>query len=281
MKRMATSSLTTIQTLWSSFSGSSYRGTIAVTDSGDIYVGSNYAYSYSSYSNQNDAVYYYPSSAYTPTPTKTLGPVPAYFTALISPSMDLSDAVGFSASFELSHNFYSTYEGAYLEITTDGGNTWTHVGNDYLSGNKYYGNTRTSSFYQNPLDTTVPAWTYYDTDHRYSRYSNVESWKQTTATLDDFIGYENVHLRWVVGFNKYVQAFHDSFFRVDDITINILEKAQSFGSETKTIESISYQESVTVNFFDEVGNTFKPAALGLKVGDKVGISIRFQEILMM
>ena len=36
------------------------------------------------------------SSAYTPTPTKTIGPVPPYFTALISPSMDLSDAEVFN-----------------------------------------------------------------------------------------------------------------------------------------------------------------------------------------
>ena len=82
------------------------------------------------------------------------------------------------------------------------------------------------------------------------------------------------------GFNSQLQVWHDSFFRVDDITINILEKAQSFGSETKTIESISFQESVTVNF-DEVGGTFKPAAKGLKVGDKIGISISVPGNLMM
>ena len=271
MKRMATSSLSTIQTLWSSFSGSSYRGTIAVTDSGDIYVGSNYAYSYSSYSNNNDAVYYYPSTAYTPTPTKTIGPSPAYLAALVTPAMDLSDAVGFSASFKLSHNFYSTWEGAYMEVTTDGGNTWTYVENDLLSGNKYYGATR--AIYGNPLDTTLPAWTYYDTNHGYSSYSNVENWKETTATLDDFAGYDDVRLRWVVGFSTYLLSYYDSFFRVDDVSINILEKDQTFGSETKTIASLSYQESETVNFFDEVGNKFKPSTRGLNVGDKVGVSI--------
>ena len=269
MKRMPTSSLSTISTLWGYFNGGYYKGSTAVTDSGDIYVSSNYAYSYSSFSNNDDAVYYFPSTAYQPTPTKTIGPAPAYLAALSTPAMDLSDAVGLSMTFKTSWNFYYMYEGAYLEVSTDGGNNWDHIGNEKLSGNKYYGTTYAT--YGNPLDITKDAWTYYDTDHRYSSYSNTENWKETTATLDEYTGYEDVRLRWVVGFNTYLQSYYNSFFRVDDVSISVLEADQTFGSETKVIDSLDFKDSATVSFFDV--DKFVPSKKGLSVGDKVGVSI--------
>jgi len=269
MKRMPTSSLSSISTLWSYFVGGTYKGSTAVTDSGDIYVSSNYAYNYYSFSNYQDAVYYYPSGSYQPTSTKIIGPSPAYLAALSTPAMDLSGAVGLSMTFKTSQNFYYLYEGAYMEISTDGGTTWTYVTNDKLSGNKYYGTTFAT--YDNPLDTSREAWSYYDTTHSYSSYSNVESWKETTANLDEYTGYDDVRVRWVVGFNMYLQTYYNSFFRVDDVSISILEADQTFASETKTIPSIDFKATETVTFFDQ--NKFKPSAEGLSVGDKVGISI--------
>ena len=269
MKRMPTSSLSSISTLWSYFVGGTYKGSTAVTDSGDIYVSSNYAYSYTGFSNYQDAVYYWPSGSYQPAPTKTLGPSPAYLTALSTPSMDLSDAMGFSMSFDLSWNFYYMYEGAYMEITTDGGSTWTYVDNDKMSGNKYYGTTYAT--YDNPLDISREAWTYYNTQHSYVSYSNTAPWKETTVNLDEYTGYDDVRVRWVVGFNMYLQTYYNSFFRVDDVSISILEADQTFGTETIEIPSIDFKATETVSFFTV--DKFKPSAEGLSVGDKVGISI--------
>ena len=96
---------------------------------------SNYKYNYYSFNNYQDAVYYYENSgSYSSTATTTIGPAPTYLAALSSPAMDLSDAVGLEMSFKISYNFYFRYEGAYLEVSTDGGNNWEYISNDKLSG---------------------------------------------------------------------------------------------------------------------------------------------------
>ena len=269
MKRMATNALTSVSTLWSYYVGGTYKGSIAVTDGADIYVSSNYDYSYYNFLNYQDAVYYYPSTAYQPAPTETLGPAPVYLAALSTPAMDLSDAVGFSLTFKTSQNFYYRYEGAYMEVSIDDGSSWTYIDNDKLSGNKYYGTTFAT--YDNPIDTSLDTWTYYDTNHGYSSYSNTEAWKETLATLDEYTGYEKVKVRWVVGFNGYMQSYYNSFFRLDDVSINVLEADQVYVTETETIDSLDYKASETVSFFTE--DKFRPSNEGLEVGDKVGVSI--------
>ena len=113
MKKMPTSSLSSISTLWSYFTQGTYKGSVAVTDSEDIYVSSNYAYNYYSFNNYQDAVYYFESGSSSGTATTTIGPAPTYLAALSSPAMDLSEAVGFKMSFKISYNFYFRYEGAY------------------------------------------------------------------------------------------------------------------------------------------------------------------------
>ena len=188
VKKMPTSSLSSITTMWSSFTQGTYKGSLAVTDSGDIFVSSNYAYNYYSFQNYQDAVYHFASGSTSGTATQTIGPAPTYLAALSSPAMDLSDAVGMKVSFKISYNFYFRYEGAYMEVSTDGGNNWDYVDNDKLSGKKYYGTTYTT--WGNPLDTSRDAWTYYDTGGRYSSYSNTEDWQQAEATLDEYTGYE-------------------------------------------------------------------------------------------
>ncbi|MEC8073037.1 MAG: plastocyanin/azurin family copper-binding protein [Candidatus Thermoplasmatota archaeon] len=269
VKKMSTSSLSSITTMWGSYTQGTYKGSIAVTDSEDIYVSSNYAFSYYNFLNFQQAVYYFASGSTSGTATTTIGPAPTYLAALSSPAMDLSDAVGLKMSFKISYNFYFRYEGAYLEVSTDGGNNWNYVGNDKLTGKKYYGTTYTT--WGNPLDTSKDAWTYYDSDGRYSSYSNTESWKETTASLDEYTGYEDVRVRFVVGYNERSLTYYNSFFRVDDVTTTVLEADQNYATETVTIDSISYKESESVNFF--ATNKFKPSTAGLNVGDTVGISI--------
>ena len=269
MKKMPTSSLSSITTLWGSFTQGTYKGSVAVTDSEDIYVSSNYAYNYYSFNNYQDAVYYFESGSSSGTATTTIGPAPTYLAALSSPAMDLSEAVGFKMSFKISYNFYFRYEGAYMEVSTDGGNNWDYVDNDKLSGKKYYGTTY--STWGNPLVTSRDAWTYYDTDGRYSSYSNTENWKEATATLDEYTGYDDVRVRFVVGYNTYSMSYYNAFFRVDDVTTTVLEADETFGSETQTIDSLDYKASESVSFF--ATNKFKPSAEGLQVGDTVGISI--------
>ena len=243
IKKMPTNSLSSITTVISSFTQGTYKGSLAITDSEDIYVSSNYAYSYYNFLNYQDAVYYFESGSTSGTATTTIGPAPTYLAALSSPAMDLSDAVGLEMSFKISYNFYFRYEGAYLEVSTDGGNNWQYVDNDKLTGKKYYGTTYTT--WGNPLDTSRNAWTYYDTDGRYSSYSNTENWRETTATLDEYTGYEDVRLRFVVGYNTYSMSYYNAFFRVDDVSFTALEADETFATETQTIDSLDFKASET------------------------------------
>ena len=269
MKRMSTGLSGGVTTLWGSYSGGQYKGSIAVTDDADIYVSSNYAYSYSSFSNYQDAVYFWDSADYGSVPTKTLGPKPPYLAVLTTPTINAEDAVGLKMSFKASFNFYYMYEGAYMEISKDGGSTWTYVDNDHLSGNKYYGTTYAT--YDNPLDITRAAWTYYNINHGYQPNVHTGPWKETSAVLDEFTGTDSLQIRWVVGFNNYLQTYYNSWFRLDDIKITLLEKDEVFGDETQTIDSLAFKATESVSFFET--NKFKPSERGLEVGDSVGITI--------
>ena len=106
IKKMPTNSLSSITTVISSFTQGTYKGSLAITDSEDIYVSSNYAYSYYNFLNYQHAVYYFESGTTSGTATTTIGPAPTYLAALSSPAMDLSDAVGLKMSFKISYNFY-------------------------------------------------------------------------------------------------------------------------------------------------------------------------------
>ena len=86
---MPTNSLSSITTVISSFTQGTYKGSLAITDSEDIYVSRNYAYSYYNFLNYQDAVYYFESGSTSGTATTTIGPAPTYLAALSSPAMDL------------------------------------------------------------------------------------------------------------------------------------------------------------------------------------------------
>ena len=272
MKKISTTNQA-ITALWPSTNyGGQYSGSIAVTDDGDIYLSSNYKYSYSSFRNNKDAVWFWDAADYGTTPTKMLGPAPGSLSALVSPVIDAENAVGLTVSFDMSHNFYYNYGGAYFEASRDNGVTWEYVGKESVSGNQYYGPI--NAYYGNAIDTKLDTWTRHDTNHIYSRYSNTEDWKTTTITLDEFTGNAQVKFRIVVGYDIYGRSYLDSFFRVDDISIALKEADTIFVQETKTIASLDFKGSETVTFFESDGdNTFKPSMRGLSVGDTVGISI--------
>ena len=273
MKKMVASDLTGLTTLWGATNfGYQYAASIAVTDDADIYLSSNYKYSYSSFRNNKDAVWFWDAADYGQVPTKTLGPAPGSLAALVSPVIDAEDAVGMSVSFDMSQNFYYNYGGAYMEASRDNGVTWEYIGKAKTSGKRYYGVVNTN--YGNEIDPSYECWTRHDTNHVYSRNSNTEDWKTTTVTLDEFTGNAQVKFRIVVGYDTYGRSYLDSFFRVDDIKIKMLEADEIFVEETETIASLDFKASETVTFFDKGGdNTFQPSLKQLKVGDTVGISI--------
>jgi len=57
MKKYATGATSGATTLWSSYGTSGYKGSIAITDDGDIYVSSNYQYNYYSFYNWDDKIW--------------------------------------------------------------------------------------------------------------------------------------------------------------------------------------------------------------------------------
>ena len=129
----------------------------------------NYKYSYSSFRNNKDAVWFWDAAEYGQVPTKTLGPAPGSLAALVSPVIDAEDAVGMSVSFDMSQNFYYNYGGAYMEASRDNGVTWEYITKAKTSGKRYYGIVNTN--YGNEIDPSYECWTRHDTNHIYSRNS--------------------------------------------------------------------------------------------------------------
>ena len=277
MKKYATGA-TSASTLWSSYTGANgYKGSIAVTSDGDIYVSSNYQYNYYSFSNWDDKIWIHEKSAsgtYSGSPTTTLGPNPASMSYLSTPAIDTSDAIGMTMDFKISYQFYYRYEGAYLEASTDGGSTWEYVNGDAFERGGYYGGNM-FNYYANPMSTTKDSWTYYNTNDAYTYNTNTAPWKSQTVNLDSYIGHSDLRLRWLVGFNQYDNTYYyDSYFRVDDVTTTVKEADTTYATETQTIASLGFKETASVDFFTTAGNEFKPSAEGLKVGDKLAITVK-------
>ena len=96
---------------------------------------------------------------------------------------------------------------------------------------------------------------------RYSSYSLKTGKKQ--QRLRQYTGYDDVPVRFVVGYNTYSMSYYNAFFRVDDVTTTVLEADETFASETQTIDSLDFKASESVSFF--ATNKFKPSAEGLQV----------------
>ena len=272
IKRLATSG-GSVDTLFSSYSAAGYRSSMSVTNDGDIYVASNYAYSYSSFYNWDDKIWVHEGTtggSYSGTASATLGPNPPSLSALKSPVYDTSDAVGMTMSFKISYQFYYMYEGALMESSTDGGATWAHVSADTFTQGGYYGTGY--NYYNNPMDITKDQWTYYNTNDAYTYNTNTAPWKTNALDLTAFAGYSQVQFRWVVGFNQYDNTYYyDSYFRLDDVSVTLKVIDEVYAEETQTIATLGFKETATVSFFEN--DDFKPSILGLEVGSKVGVLI--------
>ena len=279
LKKYATGA-TSATTLFSSYVGANtYHGAIAVSSAGDVYIASNYAYNYYSFFNNDDKVWIHEKSSsgtYSGTPTSTLGPNPPSMSYLSTPSIDTSTAIGMTMDFKISYQFYYLYEGAYLESSTDGGTTWSHVGADLFDRGGYYGTMYNT--WGNPMSTTKDAWTYYNVNNAYCYNCHTSPWETQSVNLDDYIGHSDLRFRWLVGFNQFDNTYYyDSYFRLDDVITTVKEADTTYASETQTIASLGYKETASVDFFTAAGSEFKPSAEGLKVGDKLAVTIKIPD----
>jgi hypothetical protein len=82
------------------------------------------------------------------------------------------------------------YDGAVIEISTDGGGSWIDLG-PYITANGYTGVLSTD--YENPLGGRM-AWT-----------GNLITWSEVTVDLSSFAG-ENVNIRWRLGCDSSLGA---------------------------------------------------------------------------
>ncbi|MEE3242630.1 MAG: plastocyanin/azurin family copper-binding protein [Candidatus Thermoplasmatota archaeon] len=290
LKKCATSSSSiSCSGMWSYFGDSGYKGAVAVQADGDVYINSNYAYRYYNYFNNDDKLFVYESGDTDGTATRILGPSPAMKSHLTSPTYDTSSAVGMTMDFMISYQFYYRYEGAYMEASVDNGATWTYVPSSAFTSGGYYGTVFGN--YNNPLDLALDYWTYYNVYNQYCYNCHTSPWQKQSVNLDSYTGYSQVSFRWVVGYNQYLQSYYNSYFRLDDVSVTVKEAGTTFVSETKTIASLDFKASESVEFFTGCSDTaysseidceaagkawgFRPADSihGLAVGDKVGVLI--------
>jgi lysyl endopeptidase len=107
---------------------------------------------------------------------------------------------GSTLTFWHRHQFESSYDGAVLEISTDGGGSWTDLG-PYIAANGYNGSISTCC--SNPLGGRQ-AWV-----------SDQTTWTQVEVDLSSFAG-EDVQIRWRIGCDYSVS---DVGWYIDDVQI--------------------------------------------------------------
>jgi PKD repeat protein len=107
---------------------------------------------------------------------------------------------GSTLTFWHRHQFESSYDGAVLEISTDGGGSWTDLG-PYITANGYNGSISTCC--SNPLGGRQ-AWV-----------SDQTTWTQVEVDLSSFAG-EDVQIRWRIGCDYSVS---DVGWYIDDVQI--------------------------------------------------------------
>jgi PKD repeat protein len=107
---------------------------------------------------------------------------------------------GSTLSFWHRHQFEASYDGAVLEISTDGGGTWSDLG-DSIIVNGYDGTISTCC--SNPLGGRE-AWV-----------SDLTTWTKVEVDLSDYAG-ESVHIRWRFGSDSSIS---DEGWYIDDVEI--------------------------------------------------------------
>ena len=108
--------------------------------------------------------------------------------------------VGSTLTFWHRHQFEGNYDGAVLEISTDGGGAWDDLG-PYLTANGYNGTLNTG--YNNPLGGR-DAWV-----------GDLAVWTQVQVDLSSFAGQE-AHFRWRIGCDSSVS---DVGWYIDDVQL--------------------------------------------------------------
>jgi hypothetical protein len=107
---------------------------------------------------------------------------------------------GSTLTFWHRHQFESSYDGAVLEMSTDGGGSWTDLG-PYITANGYNGTISTCC--SNPLGGRQ-AWV-----------DDLTTWTQVEVDLSSFAG-ENVQIRWRIGCDFSVS---DVGWYIDDVQV--------------------------------------------------------------
>jgi len=258
-------------TMWSQFSEVGYKGSAAVTSAGDIYIASNYAFSYYNFQNWDDKIWVHDDTS--GSASATLGPNPASLSYLSTPGYDTSAAIGMVMEFKISFQFYYLYEGAYMESSVDGGVSWDYIPDSEFTSGGYWGYMYAN--YNNPININLGGfWTYYNTNQLYTYNTHTAPWATQRVDLDAFTGFSDTRFRWVVGFNQYDNTYYyDSYFRLDDVSVIVKEAGVTYAEQTKTIASLGFKETGSVSFFDTPETAFRPSLEGLGVGDKLGILI--------
>ena len=195
-----------------------------------------------------------------------------YNSWLQMPTIDMSTSVGGTLTFSHSWAFYYLYEGAYLEASTDGGSTWTQV-TDFTRGG--YQSYVMTAMYNNPYGG-MKGWSYYC----FSNYNDMIDrtdgegdkpyiWGDVELDLTPWIG-ETLDIRWRVGYNSYFQSHVNSWYRLDDVKVELLYIESVVYNETTTIDSIIEKRGGTTRV---PISTFAPSSHGLELNENLLINI--------
>ena len=107
---------------------------------------------------------------------------------------------GETLSFWHRYQIEENFDGAVVEVSTDGGSTWTDLG-PYTIANGYTGTISTN--YQNPLGGRL-AWT-----------GNITTWTEVIVDLSSFAG-QSLNIRWRLGADRITGA---AGWYIDDVRI--------------------------------------------------------------
>ncbi len=115
-------------------------------------------------------------------------------------TMPVPVGAGEVLSFWHRYQIEENFDGAVIEISTDGGSTWTDLG-PYITTNGYTGTVSVN--YQNPLGGRL-AWT-----------GDLTTWSEVTVDLSSFAG-QSVNIRWRLGSDRMVGT---AGWYIDDVRI--------------------------------------------------------------
>jgi|GEM_PF-6853303 len=182
--------------------------------------------------------------------TAEYGLAPPSQSYLMSPAADLSDAVGdVTLTFDHSYQFYETYDGAYLEVTNDGGETWALVEPDggytgVISDSPVAGSTGWTG--PGPNDAGATSGDY----------------ESVSVDLTSYAG-DTIHMRWTLGWSALQDADFNGWYRLDNVVIS----QEVLDTPFATLNSNSGTVSGQGGMGGFILPGFVPADHGLAAGD--------------